>query len=106
MQCQGFKKYHLGQWSEQEFNEHAKTCPLCRKAEEKDRALLDWTRTLKTDIQAPALWPRIESYVRSERNRPVRFMRASGWGLHPVFRLAAVLLLGVGLGFLMKSEFL
>lgn len=93
MMCDGFKKMCLGEWTQDAFQEHMHTCPECREAYERDRKLLDMSRSLKEEVKAPGLWDRIESNLRNQRN--VRIGRL--WKFS-AFRIAAILTLGFILG--------
>lgn len=89
MTCNGFKKFCLSEWTQDDFQEHMRTCPECRVAYEQDRLLLDVSRSLKEEIKAPGLWARIESDLRNQRD----FRIGRLWSL-PAFRIAAILMLG------------
>ncbi|MFC1569389.1 hypothetical protein ACFL4L_04080 [bacterium] len=106
MHCDGFQKYQLGKWSEQKFLDHIKTCLNCAEAEKKDHDLLDLARSLKTEVNAPTLWARIGSAIQQNIEQKEGYGLKSRWGRHPLFRMAAVLLLGIGLGLFLKSGLL
>ena len=98
MSCNGFVKYNLGEWPEERFLSHVQTCAECRQAIEEDARLLDLSRSLKADIEAPFLWSRIESEVGKISDR-----KRGGDSYRWVYRIAALLLLSVGL--LLVSRF-
>jgi hypothetical protein len=99
MSCDWFEKYDLGQIGEKKFRSHLKECPDCREKIRLDEELLNQARALKSRVEAPYLWTRIERSLREEqrKSKPV--------GLAGIFRrswafvpLSAVLVLALCAG--------
>ena len=99
MSCNGFENFSLGEWSQQQFEAHCQTCEECRLAVQKDTELLNLSHTLKADIAAPSLWTRIESELQNESP----YIQASD-NYRWIFRMAALVLLSVGLGFIIHQS--
>lgn len=106
MKCNGFKNWHLGKWTDEQFLAHVKDCPVCAKAEQKDNELLNMARSLKKEVDVPWLWPLIETAVKQETKPKKNRVLHVGWWTRPAFRMAAVLVLGIGLGLLLRSGIL
>ncbi|MDD8026737.1 MAG: hypothetical protein PHI34_09490 [Acidobacteriota bacterium] len=93
MSCPRFDEFELGRMSPQDWALHARECPDCRAEADRDRRLSEEAAMLKTPIQSPDLWNRIEAALRTEAEagRPKRA------GLRPwMIPAAAVALLAVG----------
>jgi predicted anti-sigma-YlaC factor YlaD len=99
MMCDGFKKVCLGEWTQDVFQEHMRTCPECSEAFERDRKMLDMSRSLKAEVKVPDLWDRIESDLRNRRD----IQTGRQWKFS-IFRIAAILMLGFILGLSLVSR--
>jgi len=106
LNCDGFKKWQLGKWPDEKFQDHVKDCSVCAEAERQDRELLDMARSLKQDVNTPWLWTLIESAIKQDVKQKETQILRSGWWTRPAFRMAAVLVLGVGLGLILRSGLL
>jgi len=99
MRCEFYEKYELGEIGESEFNAHSPNCPECRKLLAQDTQLLALAKNFEQPIASPLLWAKIENSLRAEQQRNRRNWRFNWpeqkWTL---WRIAAVLLLGIGLG--------
>ena len=99
MKCKMYKKYSLGQITADLFQRHLTACPECRAADEADSDLLARAADLRTTVAAPGLWQRIETDLRSvprggTGRKPIRLPLLKA----PLLRAAAVLLVGILLG--------
>jgi tetratricopeptide (TPR) repeat protein len=95
MSCNGFEKFTCGEWTAQQFETHARSCEDCQHAFEKDGELLELAHSLKTEMSVPHLWARIEHELKIE-SPPIQASDNYKW----LFRMAALIVLAVGLGFL------
>ena len=93
MNCSGFEKYQLDEWTEAQFETHLKSCPECRQAEKQDEEVVGLARTLKNPVPAPGLWEKIEKDIKQDHGKILQ----ATWWRHPVLRAAAVLILAAGL---------
>jgi hypothetical protein len=107
MSCEFYLKYESGEMPESEFQSHVRACSTCQKLVEQDAQLLALAKNLRQPAGAPLLWAKIEHALRAERQRqrpswPANFQKQK-WAL---LRIAAVLLVAVGLGsyFLFKPQ--
>ena len=99
MTCDQYQKYELGDLDRTAFEAHARTCPECQTHLEQDAQLMDLAGRLKQPVEAPRLWNRIEQTLQEEqqaaRVAPIKpWDRMKPWA----FSIAAVLILGIGLG--------
>jgi len=107
MNCEFYQKHELGEMDENEFSRHLAACAKCQKLRAQDAQLLTLTRNLEKPVASPLLWAKIENALHAEQQRNRRYgllnWPAQKWTL---LRLAAVLLLGIGLGsyFLFKPK--
>jgi len=99
MNCDFYQKRELGESGESEFSQHLAACSVCAKLIEQDAQLLALAQSLSKPVASPLLWARIENSLRAEQQRNRRHWRINWpeqkWTL---LRIAAVLLLGIGLG--------
>ena len=98
MSCSGFEKYQLGEWSEGEFEAHRQTCDECRVALERDKKLIQEAAQLKINVEVHGLWGRIENELQKESGS-IKRLDNYRW----VWRIAAVLVLALGIGFVIRS---
>ncbi len=107
MNCEFYQKRELGEMDEGEFSCHLPTCAECQKLLEQDARILTLAQSLQKPTASPLLWAKIENTLRAEQQSNRRHRRFSWpeqkWAL---LRIAAVLLLGIGLGsyFIFKPE--
>jgi len=66
MRCKEYKKYNLGQINKKEFQDHSKNCRICQELTKWETFLLSAFQTLKTPVQVPLLWSRIEKTLKEE----------------------------------------
>ncbi len=109
MSCESYQKYELGETDEKTYQEHVQSCPLCQKLQQQDAMLLSTAKTLDQPINAPLLWGKIEKRLQAEKQRQRFIWRISiPKQTYPILRIAAVLVLVVGLGwisyYLIKSR--
>lgn len=99
MNCEFFQKHALGEIGENEFSQHLATCSVCEKLVTQDAQIFALAQSLPKPEVSPLLWAKIENSLRAEQQRNRRYRRINWpeqkWTL---LRLAAVLLLGMGLG--------
>jgi len=99
MNCEFYQKHELGEIEENEFSQHLTTCSACQKLAEQDARILKLAQSLQKPVASPLLWAKIESSLRAEQQKNRRHRRINWpeqkWTL---LRIAAVLLLGIGLG--------
>lgn len=99
MNCEFYQKHELGEMDEGEFSHHLPTCVECQKLLEQDTRVLKLAQSLPKPAASPLLWSKIENSLRAEQQRAHRHQRtdwsAQKWVL---LRIAAILLLGMGLG--------
>jgi hypothetical protein len=107
MSCEAYRQFELGEMEETVFNRHAQNCTECKRQLEQDAQLLTLAKSLKPPVSNPLLWAKIENALRAEqqKRRPawLEAMQEHKWTL---LRIAAVLLVAVGLGsyFLLKPK--
>ena len=107
MNCEFYQKHALGEIDENEFSQHLAACAVCQKLVAQDGQILTLAQNLQKPVASPLLWAKIENALRAEQQTKRRYGRVSWpeqkWTL---LRLAAVLLLGMGLGsyFLFKPQ--
>lgn len=107
MNCEFYQKHALGEIEENEFSQHLATCSACQKLVAQDAQILTLAQHLEKPAVSPLLWAKIENSLRAEQERNRRHWRMNWpeqkWTL---LRLAAVLVLGMGLGsyFLFKPQ--
>ena len=92
MTCEGFKKYILGEWTEETFYAHIKSCSECFRAYERDNKIRSMSSSLKEELKAPFLWSRIQAGLESEPGKK-RVSDNYNW----ILRIAAVFVLATGL---------
>jgi hypothetical protein len=104
MSCEAFRQFELGEMEETVFNRHAPGCAECQRLLAQDKQLLTQAKHLKPPVANPLRWAKIENALRAEqqKRRPA-WLQEHKWTL---LRLAAVLLVTVGLGsyFLLKPK--
>lgn len=93
MNCKGFEKYQLGEWTQAQFDTHSVNCASCKSALKVDTDLLKLAQSLKEPVEAPGLWAKIEQDLTPRGEAKI----ARGWFRHPILRAAAVLVLAVSL---------
>jgi hypothetical protein len=99
MSCEFYQKRELGEINESEFSLHLPTCVECQKLIEQDTQILTLAQSLQKPVASPLLWTKIENTLRAEQQRNRRH-RHINWSEQKwtLLRIAAVLLLGIGLG--------
>jgi len=107
MNCDFYRRHELGKIDDDDFQRHARHCEACKKLIELDVRVLAEARGLKQTIAAPLLWPKIENSLRAAKQAKQRkwaevFEVRTG----VVLRLAAVLILAIGVGayFFLRHE--
>lgn len=107
MSCEFYQKRELGEMNEAEFSLHLPACAECQKLLEQDARILTLAQSLQKPAASPLLWAKIENALRAEQQRnrrygPINWLEQK----RTLLRLAAVLLLGIGLGsyFLFKPK--
>lgn len=100
MSCDQFEKYEMGQIKENEFRNHLKTCPICRRQFELDKRLMSLAKFIKKPITAPFLWSRIEkSLEEKQTKRRVTWINLIRWKPSLSIPIAALILLMISIGF-------
>jgi hypothetical protein len=69
MSCDWFEKYDLGKIREETFRSHLEACADCRENVRRDEELFSQARFLKSRVEAPYLWTRIEHSLREEQQK-------------------------------------
>ncbi len=104
MSCEAYRQFELGELEETVFNRHAQNCVECQRLLAQDAQLLALAKSLRPPGSNPLLWAKIENALRAEqqKRRPA-WLQEHKWTL---LRMAAVLLVAVGLGsyFLLKPK--
>lgn len=98
MNCDKYEKRELGQLDELSFQRHAGTCDTCQARQSEDARLLGLARELERPAESPQLWGRIEASLETARQQQARPSRRV-W----MYRAAAVLVVGAGLGALVQQ---
>jgi len=99
MNCEFYQKRELGEINESEFSQHLATCSACQKLVEQDARILTLAQNLQKPVASPLLWAKIENSLRAEQQKDHRHRRIN-WSEQKwtLLRIAAVLLIGIGLG--------
>lgn len=99
MSCEFYQKRELGEMNEAEFSLHLPACAECQKLLEQDARILTLAQSLQKPAASPLLWAKIENALRVEQPRNRRYWQIN-WPEQKsvLWRLAAVLLLAMGLG--------
>jgi hypothetical protein len=100
MSCKAYQKFEMGEWDEEKFTNHLKSCPICQKIIEQDKRLMELAASLNQPVITKDLWPTIEADLKlkqqeSKRYRFERLIKNNSQFL----RIAAILLLGSALVF-------
>jgi len=99
MSCDFYQKFESSEIPESEFQNHVRACSTCQKLVEQDAQLLALAKNLRQPARAPLLWAKIENTLRAERQRRrpawLTNFQKQKWAW---LRIAAVLLVAVGLG--------
>lgn len=107
MNCEFYQKHELGAIGAEEFSQHLAACSACRKLVEDDARILTLAQSLPQPAPSPLLWAKIENALRAEQQTNLR-RRRFNWAEQKwtLLRLAAVLLLGMGVGsyFIFKPQ--
>lgn len=95
MSCKAYQKFEMGEWDEEKFTNHLKSCPICQKIIEQDKRLMELAASLNQPVITKDLWPTIEADLKlkqqeSKRYRFERLIKNNSRFL----RIAAILLLG------------
>lgn len=95
MSCKAYQKFEMGEWDEEKFTNHLKSCPICQKIMEQDKRLMELAASLNQPVITKDLWPTIEADLKlkqqeSKRYRFERLIKNNSRFL----RIAAILLLG------------
>lgn len=98
MSCEEYQNFELGKIIESNFRKHLENCPECRKLVRQDEQLLGLAEALEQPVRAPLLWAKIENSLRSEKQRQARRKIQIPKQFSMVLRIAALLVLVVGLG--------
>jgi hypothetical protein len=107
MSCEAYRQFELGEMEEAAFNLHAPGCAGCQRLLEQDAQLLAQAKSLQPPVASPLLWAKIENTLRAEQQKRhpawLSALQEHKWAL---LRMAAVLLVAVGLGsyFLFKPK--
>lgn len=99
MGCSFYRDFELGSMTENQFQEHLRTCAECQTVNSQDEQILTLAKELNEPIRAPLLWGKIENAIKNEQERqghrlPHHFHRHS----YTLIRAAAALLLIIGVG--------
>jgi len=107
MSCNKFKKYEFGKLSQNEFQQHLKTCAVCQERMKQDTRMLSLAKSLKRPVESPHLWDRIEESLREEQHkRKHTEVKDSRWSLLRLLpaAAAALLIISIGFYFLLRPE--
>jgi hypothetical protein len=99
MMCEFYQRHELGELDPEPFQAHLRECAHCQQLVKQDEKLLTLAKSLNQPLRSPLLWGKIENQIRGTESQSKRkIMLAGQWS--PLWRLAAVVLisLGVGLG--------
>lgn len=105
MSCDQYRKYELGELDEERFRSHERQCPSCQETMRQNAELMALAGSLKQPIEAPFLWGRIEAALSAETEKTEQ--KWSGvFCRHrtALYRIAAVLVVGVGMGAYLNSR--
>jgi len=107
MSCNKFKKFEFGKLSQNEFQQHLKTCAVCQEWMKQDTRMLSLAKSLKKPLKSPYLWSRIEESLKEEQQKGIRSevkdSRRSLLRLLPA-AAAVLLIISVGFYFLLKQD--
>lgn len=93
--CHEYEKYSLGEIDAAAFEAHAGSCEICRQMAEADARLMAVSRKLKTSVDAPDLWNRIEEILTAESRPSSELYRKDTFKI--IYRIAAVVVIAAGL---------
>jgi len=99
MSCKYYERFGIGAFSEQDFRNHLRTCDTCRNNFEQDARLLRLSSSLRTPVDENNLWKKIEENLSNEQQNRKRSNFQFTDYKTAFLRIAAVLILGVTLGF-------
>jgi hypothetical protein len=103
MTCKKHEAFDLGRIDRKAFLEHADNCPECQEFTAWDESLLEAAKKLKTPVQAPYLWQRIETALSEEKKTAFSWFSRQAflrWGTAATLGLVIV----VGAVLLFSSE--
>jgi hypothetical protein len=95
MNCAEYRRYWLGEVTAEAFAAHRTGCAECRRAVALDAIVQAQVRGLPVPAAAPGSWERIAADL--DAQPAVRAAGRARAGVPPVWRLAAVLVVAVGL---------
>ncbi|MCK5147198.1 hypothetical protein KAR48_10615 [bacterium] len=98
MICKHYLAYHTGSMDETSWQAHLLICDTCQKAAAEDAVIEDQLRHAAIPLAGEDLWDSIESALENEAGRPrMKLFHSDIWKW--AGRIAAVLIVGLGLGY-------
>ena len=95
--CDLYIKHELGQISDLEYEAHLESCEFCKNILVGDAKLFELAGSLKQPIDPDNVWDKIETALTMEKSKN-RF-QLFFTGRNMILRIAAVLIIGVAIGF-------
>ena len=92
MDCKQYEEWDVGRLDGKRFRAHAQDCVDCQRHLHEDERLMALARSHQGTVEAPRLWLRIEKTLRDEQSHAYSW---TPW----IWKAAAVLLVGLGLGY-------
>lgn len=105
MQCKYYRHHEIGELSDADYALHAATCIRCQQLAARDAELLRLTRSLQQPVRSPMLWAKIENQLRDEQQRQQRPAKSNRAGRFTRLRIAAMLVLAIGAGYVLGQFF-
>lgn len=102
-QCDVYVKHWLGHMDDAQYDEHIKSCKLCKTHLEEDARIFELTNSLKQPVDAPKSWKKIEMALTEEKAKNIIQHIFSQRNI--IFRIAAVLIIGLAIGFYFIQQY-
>jgi len=106
MTCKLFQKYELGQIESDIFEDHLASCETCTQKKLEDDQLLNLAQSLKQPFAKSDFWPEIEEALRQEKEQSkniIKLPQLISNYKNIILRIAAIFVIGFGLGFYFLS---
>lgn len=96
-QCELYVKHELGQLNDIQYEEHIKTCELCKNHLAEDEKILELAVSLKHTVNMGKNWDEIEITLKKEKSK--NKIQHIFTQKTIILRIAAVLMIGAAIGF-------
>lgn len=101
-QCEFYIKHELDKISDREYEAHAMSCKLCKTILTEDSKLIELAGSLKQPVDSDNLWQKIENTLTKENSKKITRLIFSRKNM--ILRIAAVLILGLAVGFYFTQQ--